>query len=48
MIPLTLLQPDDHEYGEVDTRLTGSSNDLSLLQVSKSGYNPAWPEEIAK
>jgi len=48
MIPLILLQPDDHEYGEVDTRFTGSSNDLSLLQVSKSGYNPAWPEEIDK
>ncbi|XP_037725540.1 protein lava lamp isoform X2 [Drosophila subpulchrella] len=28
----SIVQPDDHEYGEVDTRLTGSSNDLSLLQ----------------
>ncbi|XP_016980114.1 protein lava lamp [Drosophila rhopaloa] len=28
----SIVQPDDHEYGEADIRLTGSSNDLSLLQ----------------
>ncbi|XP_043660644.1 protein lava lamp isoform X2 [Drosophila teissieri] len=28
----SIVQPDDHEYGEADIRLAGSSNDLSLLQ----------------
>ncbi|XP_070075114.1 protein lava lamp isoform X2 [Drosophila takahashii] len=28
----SIVQPDNHEYGEADLRLTGSSNDLSLLQ----------------
>ncbi|XP_016962668.1 protein lava lamp [Drosophila biarmipes] len=28
----SIVQPEDHEYGEVDARLTGSSNDLSLSQ----------------
>ncbi|XP_026838015.1 protein lava lamp isoform X2 [Drosophila erecta] len=31
------LQPDDHEYGEADIRLAGSSNDLSLLQNVSAG-----------
>lgn len=34
------LQPDDHEYGEADIRLAGSSNDLSSLQVGKSEQIP--------
>ncbi|KRK06019.1 uncharacterized protein Dyak_GE16878, isoform B [Drosophila yakuba] len=28
----SIVQTDDHEYGEADIRLVGSSNDLSLLQ----------------
>nr|NP_001284849.1 lava lamp, isoform D [Drosophila melanogaster]NP_525064.1 lava lamp, isoform C [Drosophila melanogaster]Q8MSS1.2 RecName: Full=Protein lava lamp [Drosophila melanogaster]AAF45910.1 lava lamp, isoform C [Drosophila melanogaster]AHN59320.1 lava lamp, isoform D [Drosophila melanogaster] len=28
----SIVQPDDHEYGEADIRLAGSSNDLSSLQ----------------
>ncbi|XP_017045910.1 protein lava lamp [Drosophila ficusphila] len=28
----SIVQPEDHEYGEADIRLMGSSNDLSLLQ----------------
>ncbi|XP_017074957.1 protein lava lamp isoform X2 [Drosophila eugracilis] len=28
----SIVQPNDHEYSEADIRLTGSSNDLSLLQ----------------